>query len=303
MFIVVLCIILLIWVVWIHNQKEPFDNPVPTIDPTLVTKYQTFVTTIYNPFMTTWQNAIVSSMSAEQPQQPLTDPSQSSSLSTSQPTIPPQSEMNSYIANLSQKIGKSLPDITDPLPETIDITTFQVIAPKIPTDPTPYTNALSWMNQQLIDAHKKLESALKGESFMNLEGFDNQTCQDLSQCFHDNPQFAQEVEAALQSQQKKTQQQVSDQIQKFMADQDLVNELQTNQQLVAKSKQVQNQAQSGELLNQLNLPSEPEIKYTLPEGSDKLQKMDYAQQKAVKDASPSMFSLKTLMDQINANLH
>jgi len=301
MFVLVLCAILLIWVIWVHNQTDSFQNPpIPTIDPTLVTNYQRFVSTIYNPFLITWQRAIVSSISADQPQQPLTDPSQSSSSAT--PTIPPQSEMNAYIANLSQKLGKPLPNITDPLPETIDLTTFPVIAPKIPTDPTPYTNALLWLNAKMEEAHAKLQSALKGESFTNLEGFDNQTCQDLSQCFNDNPQFAEQIEAALQSRQKKTQQQVSDQLKKFMADPSLTKALQTNKQLVAKSKEVENQAQSGELLNQMDLPKEEEIKYTLPEGSDKLQKMNYAQQQAVKKASPTMFSLKTLMDQINSNL-
>jgi len=301
MFVLVLCTILLIWVIWVHNQTDSFQNPIPTIDPTLVTNYQKFVTTIYNPFLTNWQRAIVSSISADQPQQPLTDPSQTTNMSV-KPTTPSRSEMNAYIANLSQKLGKPLPNSTDPLPETIDLTTFPVIAPKIPTDPTPYTNALTWMNTQLEEAHAKLQSALKGESFTNLEGFDNQTCQDLSQCFNDNPQFAEQIEAALQSRQKKTQQQVSDQLKKFMTDPRLINALQTNQQLVAKSKQVQDQAQSGELLNQMDLPKEEEVKYTLPEGSDKLQKMDYAQQKAVKEAAPSMFSLKTLMDQINSNL-
>ena len=302
MYILVLCAILLIWVIWVHNQAESFvSTPIPTIDPTLVTVYQTFVTTIDHPFLINWQKAIVSLMSADQPQQPLTDPSQISP-SSAKPTIPPQSEMNAYIMNLSQQLGKPLPPITDPLPNTIDSITFPTIAPKIPTDPIPYTNALNWMNGQLEESHAKLQSALKGESFTDLEGFDNQTCQDVSKCFEDNPQFAQQLEAALQAHHQKTQQQVATQLQQFMADPGLSRALESNRQLVAQSQQVQDQAKSGELLNQIDLPKEEETKYTLPEGSDKLQKMDFAHQQAVKDASPSMFSLKTLMDQINANL-
>ena len=72
--------------------------------------------------------------------------------------------------------------------------------------------------------------------------------------------------------------------------------------LARDSKKIEAQAKSGDLLNQMNLPTEPGIKYTLPAGSDKLQKMDYAKQKEVKEVAPSMFSLKTMMDQINANL-
>ena len=299
MYVLLGCMIALIIVVWVHYRTEPFQNtPIPTIDSELVTTYKAFAK-IYNEFLTTWQKAIVSSMSADQPQEAATSPSQAPS---GTPPIPPNAQMNAYIANLSQLLGKSLPNMTDPLPTTIDINTFPVIAPRIPTNPAPYTNALQWMNKQLQEAHEQLQSALKGESFKDLEGFDNQTCQDLSKCFRDNPELAQQMTAVLQEQQQKTQQQVSAQMKQFMANPAFAQAFRTNQQLVEQSKQVQNQAQSGELLNQMDLPAEPGIKYSLPEGSDKLLKMDYAKQQEVKAASPSMFSLKILMDQINANL-
>lgn len=299
MYVLLGCMIALIIVVWVHYRTEPFQNtPIPTIDSELVTTYKAFAK-IYNEFLTTWQKAIVSSMSADQPQEAATSPSQAPS---GTPPIPPNAQMNAYIANLSQLLGKSLPNMTDPLPTTIDINTFPVIAPRIPTNPAPYTNALQWMNKQLQEAHEQLQSALKGESFKDLEGFDNQTCQDLSKCFRDNPELAQQMTAVLQEQQQKNQKQVSAQMKQFMANPAFAQAFRTNQQLIEQSKQVQNQAQSGELLNQMDLPAEPGIKYSLPEGSDKLLKMDYAKQQEVKAASPSMFSLKTLMDQINANL-
>lgn len=319
LYVLIICIVLLALVVWIHCRTnalakplaeplaEPFttDPPItttiPQLDPDLATAYHQFATTVYNPFLATWQKAIVSAISAEQPQQPLTSPSQISS-SSAKPTVPPQKDMNAYIANLSQKLGKSLPNITDPLPEAMDITTFPAIAPRIPKDPAPYTNALTWMNQQLTEAQAKLQSALKGESFMNLEGFDHQTCQDLSQCFQDNPELIRQCGAALQKQGQQEQSQVLDQIKQFMKNKEFVRAQKTNKDLVQQAKKIEDQAKSGDLLNQMNLPAEPGIKYTLPEGSDKLKKMDYAQQKAVKDAAPSMFSLKTMMDQINANL-
>jgi hypothetical protein len=271
------------------------------MDPILVATYHQFATTIYNPFLATWQKAIVSSISADQPQKPLTSPSQASS-SSAAPTIPPQKEMNAYIANLSQKLGKQLPNITDPLPDTIDIVSFPTIAPMIPNDPVPYTNALTWINQQLTEAQLKLQSALKGESFKNLEGFDNQTCQDLSQCFEDNPELIRQCGVALKKQGLQDQSHVLNQIKQFMENKVFVDALQKNKELVEQSKKIEAQAKSGDLLNQMNLPAEPGVKYTLPEGSDKLQKMDYAKQKEVKEVAPSMFSLKTMMDQINANL-
>jgi hypothetical protein len=300
--------ILLAIVLWVHYRTEPFvSNPstatstIPQIDPTLVTTYQQFATTVYNPFLEIWQKAIVSSISADQPQQALTSPSQTVS-SSATPTIPPQQEMNAYIANLSQKLGKSLPNITDPLPDSIDIVSFPAIAPKIPSDPAPYTNALTWINQQLTEAQAKLQSALKGESFMNLEGFDNQTCQDLSQCFEDNPELIRQCGMAMKKQGQQEQSQVLNQLKQFMKNKEFVSAQTTNKELVEQSKKIESQAKSGDLLNQMNLPTEPSIKYTLPAGSDKLQKMDYAKQKEVKEAAPSMFSLKIMMDQINASL-
>ena len=317
MYVLIVCVILLAFVIWVHYRTEPFlaeppgvqakppsvQAQPPAMDPALVTTYHQFATTIYNPFLETWQKAIVSSMSADQPQKALTSPSQLSSANQSAtPPIPPQTEMNAYIANLSEKLGKPLPNITDPLPETIDITTFPTIAPMIPKDPAPYTNALTWINQQLTEAHAKLQSALKGESFTNLEGFDNQTCQDLSQCFEENPELIQQCGTALKKQGHQEQSQVLAQIKQFMGEKKFAGAFETNKKLVEDSKKIESQAKSGDLLNQMNLPSEPGITYTLPEGSDKLKKMDYAQQKAVKDAAPSMFSLKTMMDQINASL-
>ena len=302
-YVLFICFVLLIVVVWVHTRctkHEPFDTALPIIDPDLVQNYQAFVG-FYNPFLTHWQQAIVSAMTADQPQPPLTSPRQT--VSSGGPPIPPLSDMNAYIANLSQQKGTSFPNMTEPLPATIDLNSFSTIAPTLPSDPAPFVHALTWMNDQLEEAHAKLQSALKGESFMNLEGFENQTCQDLSQCFNDNPQFAEQLEAALQAHHQKTQTQVSAQLQQFMGNSDLIRENERNQRLVEQSKQVQNQAQSGELLNQLNLPSEPETPYTLPKGSDKLQKMSFAQQKQVKDAAPAMYSLKTTLDQINANLH
>jgi len=308
MYVPIVCVILLAIVVWIHYRTEPFSakplTPLPpAIDPALVTHYHQFATTVYNPFLETWQKAIVSLMSADQPQEPLTSPSQTSSvMQSAKPPTPPQKEMNAYIANLSQKLGKSLPNITDPLPDTIDIVTFPTIAPKIPADPVPYTNALIWINQQLTEAQAKLQSALKGESFVDLEGFDNQTCQDLSQCFEENPELIQQCGAALKKQGKQDQSYVLDQIKRFMKDKEFVRAQKTNKKLVEQAKKIESDAKSGDLLNQMNLPAEPTIKYTLPGGSDKLQKMNYAQQKEMKDKAPSMFSLKIMMDQINANL-
>ena len=68
----------------------------------------------------------------------------------------------------------------------------------IPTDTTPYINALNWMNTQLEKSQSNLGSALQGGS----EGFDDMSsmCQDISQCLANNPQLAQQIAEELNAQ-------------------------------------------------------------------------------------------------------
>jgi hypothetical protein len=306
MIAIIISIILLAIVVWLHLYTEPFQNQkgsptqsqaLPTINPELVKNYHDFVVGFYNPFMSTWKRAITTAISTTIVQQPLTSPDQIST-STSPPP-PTQTEMNEYIANLSQQKGKLFPPVTTPFPDSIDLQSFPDIARNLPADPAPYHNALEWMNKSLTDAHEQLQSALKGEGFMDLEGFDGQTCQDLSKCFQEHPEW---ITNALQQSQTKQQSQINDQIKLFLNDKKLNDRFIEHAKLIEKSKKVQDQAQSGELINQLNMPDEPSNKYTLPEGSDKLSKMDPVKLKEVQGTSPSMYSLKTLFDQINRNL-
>jgi hypothetical protein len=308
MIAIVVCFILLCIVVWIHYVTEPFTDAssaksvTPSLDQSLIDNYHVYVTTFYNPFMTNWKKAIISSASSEITQQPLTDPSQTSSAT---PPIPKDTELNSYIMNMSQQMGKPFPPVTETLPDAIDLGSYPSIAPKIPMDPAPYINALIWMNQKLEESHAELESALKGESFTNLEGFSNQQCQDLSTCFQENPELIQQLSAALALQQQQQQMQLAGKLKKFASNSELKQKMAMNAQLFAKSQQIQNQAQSGELMNQLQLPEEPTIKYTLPEGADaldQLKKNDPARYQSAKNTAPSMFSLKTMFDQINRNL-
>ena len=290
-------------VIWIHNRTEPFEgvtkNPIPTIDKELAHNYNIFVTQIYNPFMNVWKKSIISAASAETIQQPLTDPSQTSTASA---PIPSDADLNEYITNLSQQKGHELPRITKPLPETIDLANFPAIAPLIPMDPAPYQHALDWMNEHMKAAHENLQAALRGEGFKNLEGFDNQTCQDLSQCFRDNPELIKQCGLAIQEQQKKDQGQINKQIKQFIENKKLQESIKLNRELVAESQKVQDQAQSGDLINQLNLPSEPETKYELPEGSDKMNHFTPEKHREVQQAAPAMYSLKGLLNQINGNL-
>ena len=320
--VLILSFILLVTVVWFHNKADivPFEDvnstAFPTLDPILVKKYETFVKTIYNPFMNIWKKAIISAESADNhTQQPLSSPSQD--ITTATPPTSSTDQLNTFINNLSQKQGKPFPPITEPLPDTIDLTTFTVIAPRVPTDPTPFNNAIRWMNNNMKGAHAQLQKALRGETFKDYQGVSNalygmafgwlgegfqDTCNDISQCFKDNPDLIAQCSAAIQQQGQMNQAKLADIITTFLEDANLLEGLKENQALVAETKKIQDQAQSGELLNQLQLPEEPSTPYTLPKGSDKLQKMGPTRRAQIEQTAPQMLSLKTTMDQINRRL-
>lgn len=75
-----------------------------------------------------------------------------------------------------------------------------------------------------------------------------------------------------------------------------------------KSQDIQNQAQSGELLNQVNIPGVtgvPAKKYDLPAGASALQQMQQAdpdKYNQLKNNYSMWFGLKQIMEQINGSL-
>jgi len=244
----------------------------PSTEPFVSSSYSTFVT-FYNAFMIQWEKAITTLWSSQQ---------------TSQ-TAPTRTQLNAELVTLSQSQGTSFPLLTDPLPATMESPSR--ILPLIPTDPAPFIHALTWMNAQMEQAHAQLANALNGVSpFRNYEPFTD-NCAALKQCQQAQEQSdAAELEARLAA---------------FNQNTELHALMQKNQELVAQSKQIQNDAQSGALLNQLNLPTGTENTYTLPPGADALQQMKSSnptQYAALQSNFPSLFAFKTWAEQINANL-
>jgi hypothetical protein len=79
-----------------------------------------------------------------------------------------------------------------------------------------------------------------------------------------------------------------------------------NEILIKKSHDIQNQAQSGELINQINVPGgNTRATYTKPPGSDNLtqmQKNNPERAAELKANYGQWFAIKQLTDQINATL-
>lgn len=292
--ILILVLIILYW----YTVTETFQD----LDPEFVNKYNTFVA-FYNPFLTNWEKAVMTSMSMEIVQQPLTSPSQIGSATATSPAFS-RSKMNQYIHELSQTRKQPLPPLTDPLPTSIDPSMIPALVETIPQDPAPYQNALNWMNERLASSHQNLDGALQGKS---AEGFaDN--CAEISQCMSDPEvvrQITEQQDAQRAQKQRSQQQTISLHVDQFNQNSSLQQAISQNNDLVQQSKNIQNQAQSGELLNKMNLPEDPIAAYQIPKGGNRLKQMkeeDPEKYNEYEKNNSVLFSLKQWMEQINRSL-
>ena len=281
------------------KAKEGFQTN--ELLPTTMDNYKQFIA-FYNPFIKNWENAIVSSIVADIPQEPLTSPNQITTSSFPQPN---REQMNAYISQLSINLGQEFPKITEQLPPNIDNTTLASINKHIPNNPVAYENALKWMNEQLEKSQANLGSALQGAP---IEAFDDvqNSCQDLSQCIKDNPDLVSQVAYQVCGKQKEEETDINAKLQKFNTDTQLQKSAADNIILIQKSKDIQNKAQSGELYKEINIPgADKETHYTTPAGGNALgdlEKNNPQKYNDLKDNYKQWFSLKKLIEQINGNL-
>jgi hypothetical protein len=296
--LILLGLLIILVILRLFVVKEGFQD-IP-VSPTTVQQYNDFMA-FYTPFCANWQKAIVSSVASEIPQQPLTDPSQVQTGSAPQIST---DQMNQYITSLSQELGQPLPPICIPLPPTIDSSNMNQVIPLIPTDHTPYINALNWMNKHLSKAHSNLGGALKG-NLSKIEGFDN--CQNISQCLQNNPQLLEEIQQQNAQQNAQQQEgQLTNLIGPFSSNDALNDVMNINKDLVAKAEEIQKQAENGDLMKQINIPGGNTIaQYIMPEGASTLKDMeqtDPEKYNKLKDGYKVLFSLKQLLEGINSNL-
>lgn len=294
-----------------QNSIELFQNqPTNTeIDPKVAQDYGSFLK-FFNQFQINWEKAVVSSIASDTPQQPLTSPSQV--LTSQTPQEPTESEKAEYVKILSAKEGLQFPQILSPLPNILTPTNISQVIQQIPTDTTPYSNALEYMNSNLMKAHANLDKALKGGSLT--EGF-QESCSDVAKCIENNPALLSEIgqaasAASAQQAAKNIQVQETEllkRIQNFTTNSTLKQQAELNQQLVEKSQDIQNQAQSGELINKIKVPGGNTIaKYDLPPGADTLKQMKNSnpdRYNVLKTNFSNWASLKEMIEQINSNLN
>ena len=254
--------------------NEPFDNT----DTAFITKYAAFMT-FYNAFMPNWKQAIITSYGTSQPAgQPMSNPT--------------TEQMNEYIDQLSQKEKLKFPLITTPLPTATNLQDILAIQNVIPRDSTAIKNALEWMNANLVKAHASMNDALKNiQAFIDFEPF-NDICAQIQSC------------AQVQQCQQQQQQQQEMDTKKWMTPIfDSVTILQPlldqNNRLIAKSKEIQAKAQSGDLLPKVPKRKSP---YKLPAGSDALDKLSYEDKKNYQQNYGQYYAMKQMFNQINSVL-
>ena len=282
---ILLCIIGLFF---IFRTEESFTD----LDKTFIDKYNTFMT-FYNQFLVNYTKAVTTSWGLAQP-----PPKEGTKAST-----PSNDQLNSYIVKLSQKEGP-LPSITDPLPSiqtTDDLVKIQSI---IPQDPAPYKHALEWMNTNLEKAQGGLGNALSAvQGFTDLQGFtDIATVRGYATKDYNTMEFfdvCQQIQTCQQQQQQSLQTELEPVFVSFTSLQPLLDK---NNELLATSQHIQDQAQNGTLLPK---PAPRVSPYTVPKGSNKLVKMQQEnpdQYHQYQQNYGQFFALKQYSDQINANL-
>jgi hypothetical protein len=295
-FIIILILLFAISLLW--RSVEGFEDP-------LIEKYKQFAL-FYNSFLDSWEKAITTSIGLDTPQ----------TEGATKPSQPTRGKLNNYITTLSNKIGM-LPALTDPLPTFTNATE---ILPHIPKVFQPYLTALQWMNGKLEESHEKLQKSLRGETFIGSEfiglefiglefigeAFTNQFNLLENEGFETQCQQLTQQIAQCQQEQKATDEKtLSDILDSFLTNKELMAASAKNAALIAESKKIENQAKSGELLNQLNLPQEDTIKYEIPPGGDALAQMeknDPERYKRLKSEGGAFFSIKQTIEQINRNL-
>lgn len=276
--ILIIISIFCVFVLYYLYQTEGFEDP---IDPLLQKKYATFVA-FYNPFLINWEKAIVTSIGLDTPIKALTDPSQIGSASASF-TGPTRAEMNTYIQKLEKTLNKPFPAITDALPTTLNSMLITELEKRVSMDPSSYQNALQWMNVSLSAAHAQMDAMKKSpegfdvmDKYQLIEDFDN--CAEYTKCMSD-PEVVSKIAAAQSEQQLKKEKErrkvFENKLDNINNNSMIQSEAKKNIALIQKSKEIEAQAKSGDLMNQFNLSNNDDSlsHFIKPIGVDKLANM------------------------------
>ena len=271
---------------------EAFEDAPVILHQNTINDYNRFKK-FYNQFMPNWEKSVTTLLVSEIPQQnptdavpPDKDPS-TVAYPKSTPPIPTRVDLNKYIDIISK--DTPFPHITDAVPDEINMTILPQIISQIPNNSTPYINALILMNDSLERASSNLDQALKGSS---IDAFEDK-CDDISRCIDKKNITNQEL--------------ISKKISNFFSNSQLEILAEKNIKLMNSVKEIQKQAENGELAGNLTnnlVLHDDDATYTMPEGGDTLSKMKKSDPGKYKqlEENKSWLSIKEMIEQINRAL-
>ena len=233
--------------------------------------------TFYNEFINNWNKAITTALVSSIPIEKM----------PSGPYKPTLDDMNKYITILTTNEKKPFPKMTSLLPDELNVSE---IIPRIPQDPIPYINALTWMNSNLQASMVGLGSSIND---IKMEEFEDK-CQDISNCMN-NPAFLAKLSDAQKKNEldqiKSNEKILSDRINAFFSNKQVDELVQINRKLIKDADDIKNRAQSGTLVNDLadTIPTEKKKPY-VPDKIDP----------KIKEEFPLIASIKSLLNGINS---
>jgi hypothetical protein len=298
--LILLVLLLILVILRISVVEEGFEDS-GGLSQNAIDEYTKF-SKYYNWFMTNWEKAIMSSFVSALPQKPLDSPDQVTSEGAPKPS---QNDMNLYIVELAKQIGEPLPPVTVLFPEKITVSTLPEVIKMIPDDSKLYINALTWMNKELEKSQKDLGSALQGGPIQRpVEKFQDK-CDDITNCLMNNPEFlaklAEAQKNAAQGNIRQYEQLMIARITKFFSNKKLNSITQRSIELLKKAEDIQKKAESGQLVNDINVPGgRSRDKYDT--SGKKLSDMDVDERKKLQKESAQWYAIKGMIDQINATL-
>jgi hypothetical protein len=170
-------------------------------------------------------------------------------------------------------------------------------------DPSSYQNALQWMNASLSAAFQEMEAMKNSpegfdvmDKYQLIEGFDN--CAQYSKCMD----IYNEQQLKKEKEKRKV---FENQLDNINNNSMIQSEVKKNIALIQKSKEIEAQAKSGDLLNQFNLSNDSSPRLVKPSGFGKLENMKKNNPKQYAENEKNngqMLGLGTLFNSISNTL-
>jgi hypothetical protein len=273
-----------------NKTREYFTNQdvTATTESELNIKYNKYINLI-NRFCKIWSRSISQAVLANRPAPPeLQSPSETQNINYDAKPDSNISEFdqNIFISDLSKKINKELPQacVAASMPEKITDDNLLNIKQSIAPSPDSYINALTYVKENLKATTGNFKEALKGNysaALPPVEGFENYLSQNC-EIVNKNNNIPSSIPTPPQTPEDKCsiEKDIISLLNNFLIkENELLALLDETEKHLDEADKIANSAQSGDLINQLQLPPEPVSGYSKVSGVNMQQQQQNQQQK------------------------